>query len=80
MVTIYRNGNGDSRTANVNTTFEEFQDANDQHRTDVDDIMCALSEMVARAGENHDCTKKFMSICFIKSSLILWFLLQTSRL
>ena len=43
MVTIYKNPNGDTRTAPKNVSFEEFQEANDMHREDVNQVMYELS-------------------------------------
>lgn len=34
-ITIYKNPNGDTRTAPKNVTYEQFQKANDMHITDV---------------------------------------------
>lgn len=58
MITIYKNPNGDTRTAPKDVTFEQFQEANDMHREDVSAVMYELSKMVENAGEYHDCTKK----------------------
>lgn len=69
MVTIYKNPNGDTRTAPKNVTFEEFQEANDMHIEDVKQVMYELSLMVDKRGENHDCTKKSQERMFYKNFL-----------
>lgn len=69
MVTIYKNPNGDTRTAPKNVTFEEFQEANDMHREDVNQVMYELSQMIDKRGENHDCTKKSQERMFYKNFL-----------
>ena len=69
MVTIYKNPNGDTRTAPKNVTFEDFQEANDMHREDVNQVMYELSQMIDKRGENHDCTKKSQERMFYKNFL-----------
>ena len=69
MVTIYKNPNGDTRTAQKNVSFEEFQEANDMHREDVNQVMYELSQMIDKRGENHDCTKKSQERMFYKNFL-----------
>lgn len=69
MVTIYKNPNGDTRTAPKNVSFEEFQEANDMHREDVNQVMYELSKMIDKRGENHDCTKKSQERMFYKNFL-----------
>ena len=69
MITIYKNPNGDTRTAPKGITFEEFQEANDMHRSDVGDVMYELSRIVDNAGENHDCTKKSQERMFFRDFL-----------
>lgn len=69
MVTIYKNPNGDTRTAPKNVSFEEFQEANDMHREDVNQIMYEISQMIDKRGENHDCTKKSQERMFYKNFL-----------
>jgi hypothetical protein len=69
MVTIYKNPNGDTRTAPKNVSFEEFQEANDMHREDVNQVMYELSQMIDKRGENHDCTKKSQERMFYKNFL-----------
>ena len=69
MVTIYKNPNGDTRTAPKNVSFEEFQEANDIHREDVNQVMYELSQMIDKRGENHDCTKKSQERMFYKNFL-----------
>ena len=69
MVIIYKNPNGDTRTAPKNVSFEEFQEANDMHREDVNQVMYELSQMIDKRGENHDCTKKSQERMFYKNFL-----------
>lgn len=69
MVTIYKNPNGDTRTAPKNVSFEEFQEANDMHREDVNQVMYEISQMIDKRGENHDCTKKSQERMFYKNFL-----------
>ena len=66
MVKIYKNPNGDTRTAPKNVTFEEFQEANDMHIDDVKQVMYELSQIVDHRGENHDCTKKSQERMFYR--------------
>lgn len=58
MIEIKKNPNGDTRTAPKGITFEQFQEANDMHISDVESVMHALSRFVDVAGRNHDFTKK----------------------
>lgn len=56
-VTIYKNPNGDSRTAVGDVSFEEFLRANDAHINEVIDLMKFLANSIEFAGNNHDITK-----------------------
>lgn len=58
QVVIYKNPNGDTRTAPKNISFEQFQEANDSHRGDVRAVMDELGTMLCEKGEQHDWTKK----------------------
>ena len=69
MVKIFKNPNGDTRTAPKNVTFEEFQEANDMHIDDVKQVMYELSQIVDHRGENHDCTKKSQERMFYNNFL-----------
>lgn len=66
MILIYKNPNGDTRTAPKNVTFEQFQKANNMHIDDVHEVMYALSNMVKKAGKNHDFTKKSQGKMFYR--------------
>lgn len=66
MIVIYKNPNGDTRTAPQNVTFEQFQKANNMHIDDVNEVMYALSIMVKEAGKNHDFTKKSQEKMFYR--------------
>lgn len=57
-IEIYRNPNGDTRTAPKGITFEQFQEANDGHRIDVQRVMYELSCELSSNGMKHDWTKK----------------------
>ena len=69
MIQIYKNPNGDTRTAPKNVTFEQFKEANEMHINDVSSVMFELSKMVDEAGDNHDCTKKSQARMFYKNFL-----------
>lgn len=69
MITIYKNPNGDTRTAKKNVSFEEFQEANDMHIDDVKSVMYELSRMVDQTGERHDYTKKSQERMFYDNFL-----------
>ena len=56
-VIITRNPNGDSRTAEFDTTYIDFQIANRMHISDVERLMNMLGDMMSFAGTNHDYTK-----------------------
>lgn len=58
MIKIYKNSNGDTRTAKKGVSFEEFQQANDMHRLDVKNVMNDLAYCMELKGLNHDYTKK----------------------
>ena len=56
MSIIYKNSNGDTRTAPKNVTFKEFQKANDMHKQDVKIVMDELKhtfkpELINRIDE-----------------------------
>lgn len=58
MVIIYKNPNGDTRTAKKDVTYEEFQKANDMHRQDVKNVMNEIAYQIMHNGNKHDYTKK----------------------
>jgi len=66
MIVIKKNPNGDTRTAPKNITFEEFEIANDMHRSDVSAVMDLLGGMILRAGLYHDFTKKSQERMFYR--------------
>lgn len=66
MITIYKNINGDTRTAPKDVTFEQFQRANTSHMNDVRNAMEYISDMVLSAGDYHDCTKKTQEKMFYR--------------
>lgn len=58
VIEINKSPNGDSRTAKKDTTFEEFQASTDMHREDVKNMCYMLADMLRKAGDEHDWTKK----------------------
>lgn len=58
MTIIYKNSNGDSRTAPKDVSFKKFQEANDMHREDVKNVMNELAFEIMKIGERHDFSKK----------------------
>ncbi|MCO5822892.1 DUF5662 family protein [Clostridioides difficile] len=69
MVIIYKNSNGDTRTAKKDVSFKEFQDANDMHRQDVRNVMNELALKLMVTGATHDYTKKSDEKLFYKNFL-----------
>ena len=63
---IYKNPNGDTRTAPKDVTYEQFQEANDMHIGDVCKIMYYLAGFMKASGELHDYTKKTMEQMFYR--------------
>ena len=57
-IIIYKNPNGDTRTAPKDISFEEFQKANDMHKQDVKIVMDELAHILSKSGRDHDYTKK----------------------
>lgn len=68
-IEIYKNPNGDTRTAPKNITFEQFQEANNSHLADVGNLMMALSEKLKENGCKHDWTKKSEERMFYRDFL-----------
>lgn len=58
QIELHKNPNGDTRTAPKGITFEQFQEANDNHKEDVKMTMQHISKMIAMKGAVHDWTKK----------------------
>lgn len=58
QIELHKNPNGDTRTAPKGITFEQFQEANDNHKEDVKITMALLSTMLGVKGVEHDWTKK----------------------
>lgn len=56
-VIIERNTNGDSRVAKNCPTFYSFQDANDAHIKDVQNITKNMAKYITYRGEEHDWSK-----------------------
>lgn len=56
-IPIYRNGDGDTRTANPNVSYDDFHTANLMHKSDVYRLMNLLANMIEDAGRTHDFTK-----------------------
>ena len=57
-IVIYKNPNGDTRTAPKGITFKQFQEANNSHIVDVANVLIELSERLKKNGHRHDWTKK----------------------
>lgn len=68
-IIIYKNPNGDTRTAPKNISFEQFQEANDMHIQDVKNVMNELALNIMIAGDRHDSTKKFKERLFYENFL-----------
>lgn len=66
MIRIKKNPNGDTRTAPKGITFEQFQQANDMHINNVEEVMWEIANLVEKAGELHDCTKKSQERMFYR--------------
>lgn len=69
MIKIKKNPNGDTRTAPKNITFEQFQAANDMHKSDVRRVMASLGTKLEVKGIFHDFTKKSHEELFYKNFL-----------
>lgn len=69
MIKIYKNPNGDTRTAKKDVSFEEFQKANNMHIQDVRSIMVELARMTIDKGVYHDFTKKTYEKTFYNNFL-----------
>lgn len=69
MIEIYKNPNGDTRTAPKDVTFEKFQEANNMHIKDVEAVMYELSKIIEERGKNHDYTKKSQEKMFYDNFL-----------
>ena len=69
MIKIKKNPNGDTRTAPKNVSFEDFQEANDMHISDVNNVMEFLSNSVKCRGVFHDYTKKSQEKLFYDNFL-----------
>ena len=69
MITIYKNPNGDTRTAPKDVTYEQFQKANDMHIDDVYTVMDHLAFKISSRGFDHDHTKKTKEPQFYKDFL-----------
>ena len=69
MIKIKKNPNGDTRTAPKNVSFKDFQEANDMHISDVNNVMKFLSNCVIFRGMLHDYTKKSQEKLFYDNFL-----------
>lgn len=57
-IKVKHNPNGDTRFAPKDVTFEQFEEANESHISDVKRLMYRISDMVSTAGDHHDFTKR----------------------
>lgn len=69
QIELHKNPNGDTRTAPKGITFEQFQEANDNHKEDVKMTMAFLSTMLGVKGAEHDWTKKKYEKMFYRDFL-----------
>lgn len=69
QVEIHKNPNGDTRTATKDITFDQFQEANDSHRDDVNRVISVLALMLSENGVKHDWTKKSEEKMFYRDFL-----------
>lgn len=67
VIEINKSPNGDSRTARADATFEEFQRSTDMHREDVKNMCYMLADMLRKAGDEHDWTKKEKEVEFYEA-------------
>lgn len=58
VIDIKKNTLGDTRTAVRKPSFEEFKEANWQHIHDVERVMNCIGQLITKAGEDHDWTKR----------------------
>ena len=58
MITIKKNKNADTRSADHKITYDELKEANDSHRNDVYNVMTFLADKIIESGKAHDHTKK----------------------
>lgn len=68
-IVIHKNPNGDTRTAPKGIAFEQFQEANNSHRDDVNKVISVLSLMLSENGVKHDWTKKSEERMFYRDFL-----------
>lgn len=68
-IKIKRNPNGDTRTAPKDISFEQFQEANDMHKSDVRRVMARLATKLEVRGAFHDHTKKSQERLFYDNFL-----------
>lgn len=57
MIYIHKNPNGDTRTAPLGITKEQFHEANVSHIYDVQRVMYVLAQQLENQGARHDHTK-----------------------
>lgn len=69
QVEIHKNPNGDTRTATKDIAFDQFQEANDSHRDDVNRVISVLALMLSENGVKHDWTKKSEEKMFYRDFL-----------
>lgn len=69
VVSIHKNPNGDTRTAPEKVSFEQFQEANDQHILDVARVMEVISHCLKSNAHKHDWTKKAEEEMFYRDFL-----------
>ncbi len=65
-VPIYRNSDGDTRTARPDVSYDDFHTANLMHKSDVYRLMNLLANMIEDAGRTHDFTKIDSEMSFFR--------------
>lgn len=68
-IIIHKNPNGDTRTAPKDIAFEQFEEANNSHIVDVENVLIGLSEKLKENGHKHDWTKKSEEKMFYRDFL-----------
>lgn len=63
-IILRKNPNGDSRTAPKDVTFEDFQKANNIHRSDVAKVLYRFAVFMDDIGDKHDYTKTTQETMF----------------
>lgn len=68
-IIVYKNPNGDTRTAPKDIRLKDFREANDMHKQDVKNVMSELALKIMLTGDLHDKTKKSEELMFYNNFL-----------